>query len=291
MAYSYLESLIQKGMDSFSDTEEKIANHFLKLNESVINKTLSVLSKEIGVSEASIFKFVKKIGFDGFQQFKISVATNTNSENKRKELTVFSDITNDDPSEVMAYKIIQKNIELLSDLSTYLKKEELNKALHLIYSARCLHFLGQGGSSVLAFDAYHKFLRSKYHCNYIFDYHLQMSYATKLREDDVVVLFSHSGKSKETIEVARILRERNVKIISLTGNPYSELLKLSDVCFVVYTEESAFHSETLTSRLLYLTIIDILYVDVMYHEEDVNKKSIEHIREALSITKSGDTNK
>ncbi|UJF16321.1 MurR/RpiR family transcriptional regulator [Jeotgalibaca sp. MA1X17-3] len=288
MSTNYMKTLLNPRMKAFSDTEKIIAKHFVKLGIEVANKTLSTLSQDIGFSEATIFKFVKKIGFDGFQSFKISVASNYNQkDDRRHDLTVFSDITKNDSSYVIAQKVVHSSKELLENMIQSLDETLLNKALELIYPARFLHFFGQGASSVIALDGYHKFMRSTFQCNYIMDYHMQLSYATKLGKEDCVFLFSHSGETIETIEIAKILKAHDVKIIFLTGNPSSEIVSLADVSFVVYSEESAFRSETLTSRILYLTIIDILYVNTMYHNEEQNKNSLEHIRDALSITKTG----
>lgn len=283
-----MKMLLQPRMKTFSDTERIIAEHFIELGIEVANKTLSTLSQDIGFSEATIFKFVKKLGFEGFQNFKISVASNYSKKDERRHgLTVFSDITKNDSSYVIAQKVVHTNKELLENMIQSLNENLLNKALKLIYPAKSLHFFGQGASSVIAFDGYHKFMRSNFQCNYIMDYHMQLSYATKLGEDDCVFLFSHSGETIETIEIAKILQANHVKIIFLTGNPASDIVSLADVSFVVYSEESAFRSETLTSRILYLTILDILYVNTMYHDEENNKQSLENIRDAISITKTG----
>lgn len=288
MSNNYLEKLLRPRMKQFSETERTIAEHFITIGIEVTNKTLSDLSEEIGFSEATIFKFVKKTGFEGFQNFKIAVASNfLKKDERRQELTVFSDITKEDSSYLIAQKVVHSNKELLEDMMQSLDENLLNQALELIYPATALHFFGQGASSVIALDGYHKFLRSTFQCNYISDYHMQLSYATKLGKNDCVFLFSHSGETMETIEIAKILHALEVKIIFLTGNPVSELVDLSDVSFIVYSEESTFRSETLTSRILYLTILDILYVNTMYHDEEKNKESLERIRTALSITKTG----
>jgi len=282
MASNYLGKLLRPRMKNFNETEKLIAEHLINLGKDVVNKTLSELSDEIKVSESTIFKFVKKIGFDGFQDFKISVASNYRTN---EELVVFADISSTDPAYVIAQKIIHSSKQLLDNLLHSLKEEQLNKALELIYSAKCLHFFGQGASSVIALDSYHKFLRTSFRSNYIADYHMQLAQATKLGPEDCVLLFSHSGKTIETIELAKLLRQNGVKMIALTGNPDSELVKLSDVAFVVYSEESAFRSEALTARILYLTVIDILYVAAMYHDEEKSKESLEKIRKALVITR------
>ncbi|MEK5340690.1 MurR/RpiR family transcriptional regulator [Weizmannia sp. FSL W8-1119] len=286
MTYDYLRNLLRPRLKSFTDTEKIIAEYFMQLGKKVVNKTLSNIAEDTGVSESTIFKFVKKIGFDGFQDFKITVASNfRTNEERSQEIVVFPDICKSDSTHVIAQKIINSNKGLLENLLQSLKEEQLNKALSLIYPAKCIYFFGQGASSVIALDAYHKFLRTKYHCNYVADLHMQLSYATKLGPDDCVFLFSHSGETLDTIEIAKISRENRAKIITLTGNYDSELVKLSDTAFVVYSEESAFRSESLTARILYLTIIDILYVSVMYYDEEENKKSLEKIRKALYFTK------
>lgn len=288
MPYNYLEKLLRPHMKSFNDTEKIIADHFISLGNDVVNKTLSNLASDTGLSEATIFKFVKKIGYDGFPNFKISVASNFQAiEGRKNELTVFSDISKGDSSYAIAQKLVHSNKLALDNLIESLDEKRIDQALNLIYDSKTLHFFGQGASSVIALDSYHKFLRTSFHCNYISDYHMQLSYATKLGPNDCVFLFSHSGETIETIEVAKILRNNQVKIIILTGNHHTDLVKLSNISFVVDSEESAFQSETLTSRILYLTIIDILYVALMYHDEAKNKESLEKIRKALAITKKG----
>lgn len=290
MAYNYLEKILRQNYKKFSDTEKVIAKHFLDLGIDVVNKTLSELSNDINVSEATIYKFVKKIGFSGFQDFKISVAANLRTETRKsKDIVVFADIDKNDTPEIIAQKIVNSNKNLMDDLVQHLDNNILESALELIFPAKCIHFYGQGASSAIALDSYHKFLRTKYSCNYIADYHMQLSNATKLGPKDCVFLFSHSGQTFETIEIAKILYENQVKIITLTGNPDSELVGYSDVSFIVNSEESTFRSEALTARILYLTIIDILYVTVMYRDEEINKETLENIRVVISKTKKDRT--
>ena len=116
-------------MKNFNETEKMIAEHFIQLGKDVVSKTLTELSDEIKVSESTIFKFVKKIGFSGFQDFKISVASNFRSND---ELVVFADIRNTDSAYVIAQKIVHSNKQLLENLLHSLKEEQLDTALQLI---------------------------------------------------------------------------------------------------------------------------------------------------------------
>lgn len=281
-----LDTLLLRHKASFSEIDCRIAEHFKEIGNEVVNKTLANLAAETGVSEASIYKFVKKLGFDGFQHFKISIASTVQStKTDSTEMMAFSDISNEDEPYVIAQKVLAATENALSNLLLFVTEEDLLEALKLIGSSTTLHFFGQGASNILAFDTYHKFHRSHYLCNYISDSHMQLTYSTKLGEDDCAFLFSHSGKTKETTQIARILKKNNVKIITLTGNPNSELAELSDVAFVIPSEEASFRSESLTAKVLYLTLVDILFVNVMYKDEQKNKESLNKIRDVISYTR------
>ena len=107
---------------------------------------------------------------------------------------------------------------------------------------------------------------------------MQLSFVTKLTSEDCVFIFSHSGKTKESINLARQVKNQR-KMITLTGNSGSELAGLSDEAIIVVTEEGLFRAESLASRISYLTVMDILYTNTMYHNFDQNADSLKNPRQ------------
>ncbi|WP_207942133.1 hypothetical protein DOK78_002936 [Enterococcus sp. DIV2402] len=283
---TYLMNKISQEYRFYSDTEKKVADYFRQNSNELIKKTITHLSDEIGVSQTTIFKFVKKLGFDGFQDFKISLAVHSKSSDSDSVLTAYTDITPQDTSDEVATKVLNSNIKSMNYLINSMSKEKLDNVLTMIQKCNYIHFFGIGGSSVIAYDSYQKFLRTKYRCDFTFDYHLQLMNATKLKEDDVVFLFSHSGQSVETLNFAQEVSKSQAKLIVLTGNPYSDLVRLSDESFTIYSEESKFRTESLSSRILYLTVMDIIYVNLMYQDDKVAQTSMSKIRSILSTSKT-----
>lgn len=289
MKNHYLDQRIRLKIGSLSETEKKIAEHFVRSDELLARKTLEELANEISVSQSSVYQFVKKIGYSGFQDFKIDLARNFNHQPTFHNLTSMTgadEITADDSNLDIAKKVLQSNIFSLTNAIHFLTEELLSNVLSLIYSAKTLHFFGLGGSSIVAFDSFHKFIRTNYRCNYISDYHMQLSFATKLTSDDCVFIFSHSGQTKEAVNLARQIKKTPAKIIALTGNSGSELVVFADQAIIVLTEETLFRTESLASRISYLTVMDILYTNVMYHNYDQNIESINKIRSNISTTKT-----
>lgn len=286
MPNSYLRRLIKENRNNLSDTDIKLANHFIELGDALINKTITGLSLETNVSQTTIFNFVKKLGFKGYKDFIINCASNFNSPRSLQSLTAFTDITEEDSSLAITDKIISFNTQSILNLKESLNNEHLNIVLDMIQSSTTIHFFGQGGSNILAYDSFHKFIRTKYRCNYIGDYHMQLSYLTKLNENDCVFLFSHSGESLQTINLAKATRRTNAKVIALTGNAGSELSRHVDVSLIVYSEESQFRTETLTSRILYLTVMDIIYTNIMYKNTEESQEIMDRVRSVISTTKN-----
>lgn len=285
MKTNFIERLVLSKLNDLSPTESKIAQYFIDQGNEVTSKTLSNMASDTSISKSSIYNFIVKLGFDGVQDFKIAIASNSGQTksvpNEERKITVFSDINISDSPREITEKIIQSNILLLEKLITDIDAEQLNRAVHILNKTKLLHFAGQGGSSTLAFNSYHKFIRAPIRCNYNSDYHIQLSNATKFTHEDTLILFSHSGETKETIKLAQIARKYNAKIIVLTGNPFCELVNYADAYFIISSKESLFKSEALNSQIVYITVMDILYVSLLLEDKNKSTSSIQNIRKAL----------
>lgn len=165
MKNHYLDQRIRIKKPNLSLTEKKISDYFVHSESLLTQMTLESLANEIGVSQSSVYQFVKKIGYSGFQEFKIDIARNSNYQPTFQNVNSVNgadDISPDDDSITIAKKVLQANIYSLSNATQFLTKELLDNVLALMYSAKTLHFFGQGGSSIVAFDSFHKFIRTNY---------------------------------------------------------------------------------------------------------------------------------
>lgn len=285
----YLLNIIKQNKNEFSTSEDSLVDYFLQLkNDELVNKTLADMANETEISQTTIFNFVKKLGFNGFQDFKIKLASNSIRSTQPERLINYREIDPSDSYIDVAKKTIHFNQQSLENLMNFLDEKTLQRIVHLLEKSQNIYFFGQGGSSIMALDSYHKFLRSKLNCHYVFDYHLQLSICSKLSNKDCVFLFSHSGDSVETINLAKISQKNNCPIICITGNPVGKILKLSTESVIAFSQEAKYRTESLTSRLLYQTVMDILYTIIMFKDEEENEQVLKKIRRAISLSKNSD---
>lgn len=266
----------------FSLKEQAIADYILENPSKVSHSSISDLSNELGIADSTFFQFTKKLGYNGFKDFKMAMLM---QENDFSAISIHENIQKSDNELTMAQKVFDSNMTTLTDTKNLLKEEDLKLAVAMINQSKRLFFFGVGGSEIVATDAYHKFLRSPITVFHSSDYHIQLMEASLLTPDDCGIFISHTGKSRETIELAQVAKNNGAKIIVITSHAASPLAKLGDVVFISISEETEFRSEALASRIAQLSIMDSLYVILMFINRDKAQQSIAKIRRSISKIK------
>lgn len=266
----------------FSPKEQIIANYILENPTQVSQNSISDLSHNLGIADSTFFQFTKKLGYSGFKEFKTALLI---EENELSALSIHENIAKSDTELTMAHKVFDSNISTLDDTKNLLHEKDLKKAVDMIDCSKRLFFFGVGGSEIVATDAYHKFLRSPIPVFHSSDYHIQLMEVALMSENDCAIFISHTGKSKETIHLAEAAKEVGAKIIVVTSQANSQLAKLGDVVFISISEETEFRSEALASRISQLSIMDSLYVILMFRNQSEAEKSISKIRKVISKIK------
>lgn len=245
--------------DSFSSKERIIADFILKNPTKVLYYTIEDFATELSVSEATVFRFIKKLGYSGYQYFKVSLAsevtkTSTESQSKRDNISGSSN----------AYKYITdlytNNIQETSDkIDTSL----LDRIVKTMMNSKRIAFLGLGSSGELALNAYNKFIDTGLFCIYNMDYHMQLKMTSQLNSDDLAVVFCNSGMNRDTITLVDTLKEHSVPIIGLSSNPNSPFAKMVNEFIYTYPINPKTVIEKLSSYVSQITVIDYLYLKIL----------------------------
>ena len=262
--------------------EQLIADYILANPNKMAYDSINNISTELNLASSTLFQFAKKLGYDGFKSLKIDILL---QEKKFSNDDIHENITTSDNELTIAQKVFESNIKTLNDTKNLLNDDILIKASDLISNAKNVCFFGVGGSEIIANDAYHKFLRTPIKPKHSTDYHIQLMEASMLTENDCAICISHTGKTVETIKLAHIIKKNGAKLIVITSNKSSPLASLADVILISISDEVEFHSEALASRIAQLTILDALYVIIMFKNREKAKKALSKVRKVIYETK------
>lgn len=261
--------------------KKKIADYILENPEKIIHSTINELAEDLGVADATVFRFCKRIGFKGYQAMKIALA----SEVIEPIQQIHEEISENDSVKTVTEKVFKSNVRTLENTLEILNGHSIEKAVEFLLQANRVEFYGTGGSAVIAMDAFHKFVRTGIKAFSFVDSHFQLMSSSQLSENDVAVIISHSGTNKDTINIMKTAKNNGAKTIGITGYPKSPIAQNADVALFTSSEETEYRSEALSSRIGQLSLIDALYVNVMISNKNVANQSLERIRNAISDTR------
>jgi len=271
---------IKSLLPSLSAKEQQIAELILSDTKAVSRMTISEMATKLGVADSTIFKFTKKIGFEGYRDFRNELL----SESYDPKISVHENIESTDTPYEVAQKVFESSVKSLNDTMALLTPEDLDTAIDIMMGSSSFSFYGCGGSNVVAMDAYQKFLRSPICCHYETDYHMQLMQVSQLKPGNCAFIVSHTGLTRDTIRIAQLAKGAGAKVIAITSYPSPPLMKYADVALVSAAEETGFRSESLSSRISQLAIFDSLFTAVMFRMPGVSE-SLYNIRRAIDPTK------
>lgn len=274
-------TLIRASYATLSEKEKEIGDFILNQPEIFIHSTISQVAEEVGVADATVFRFAKRLGYKGYQAMRIAFASEFISFTK----DIHEKIDDSDDEKTIAEKVFKSNIRTLEDTLQVIDQERLKSAVNALVSARKIDFYGNGGSGSIAMDAHHKFLRNGLLTSCYTDGHLQTMSAAQLTDKDVVVCISHSGTSRDVLHALDVAKSNGATTIGITHFAKTPLSEKADIVFMTVSLETEYRSEALASRLAQLSIIDALYVNVSVKLNERMKSSLNKMRNAISVKK------
>jgi DNA-binding MurR/RpiR family transcriptional regulator len=277
MAKIDIFSHIRSRYNSFTNTEKKVADYILENMKAVIYMSITDLADACHVGESSVFRFCKTLDLKGYQEFKIALAHNLDNEST----VLSSEITMQDTIGELSSKILSTNVNALNETFNLINEKDISNAISSMIKAKRIHFFGVGASLMTAMEAKNKFMRitNKTECS--FDSHLQIMTAALLTEEDVAIVISYSGSTKDTIEVAKMAKKRGAKIISITRFAKSPLTIYSHITLLCGSNEGPLQGGSLSAKISQLYLLDILYAEYFKRTQSESTLNKEYTANAV----------
>ena len=219
---------------------------------------LKRVAADASISEAMVVKTAKRLGFAGFRELRSAL----NAYKQLPNVDLHEDLGPDDSAEVIVQKVFRTAIQALEETLAILDMEGFKRAATLIHEANHREFYGLGGSAQIARDVAHKFLRIGVRAPVFDDTHMMAMSASLLKPDDLVLAFSHSGRTTGVLEAVQIARSNGAKVIAISNYNSSPLAELSDVVLCSTALGSPLTSENAAARIAQLNIMDAVFMAV-----------------------------
>jgi RpiR family carbohydrate utilization transcriptional regulator len=265
-------------------SEAKVASFVLENANDVINMRIVDLAASAEVSEPTVIRFCRAIGYNGFKAFKLQLAQQLGLGG------VYTQFAVDDTDTVtdLRNKVFDTTVGSLITVRDELDPSVMEQAINTISKARRVEFYGFGASGSVAADAQHKFFRLQLSTSAYTDPHIQHMSAISLGSEDVVVAISQSGQSRALLQSVRLAREAGATVIGLA--PMNT--PLSQQCSIpIYVNMKEDHQAfaPVSSRIAHLVVIDVLATGVALHRKPLLKDHLKRLKKSQKSLRTPDS--
>ncbi len=278
-----MESIIHKiraSLPAMGPAEKKIAEYLLTRAEEIIGISISELAELCECGAATVVRFSRRLGLDGYQELKLRIAAEMNATSAVAEEIEKSD----SPYEIFCKQIADISAALTHTASV-LDPAVLEQAADYIMKAERIVIFGLGNSAAIAQDAAHKFLRLGLSAQACSDNHMQAIVASHLRRGSVAIGISHSGSSKDIVEAMRLCKIYGATTIAVTNFGPSPLVEASDIALYTKADETKHSILAMSSRIAQLAVFDSIYTYIVMRADKAARQAIYNTEVALQHKK------
>ena len=274
----YMNTLekIQSHLELLSKSERKVAEVILASPQTAIHSSIATLARMADVSEPTVNRFCRRLDTKGFPDFKLhlaqSLANGTPYVNRNVE--------EDDSVDAYTGKIFESVMASLDTVKANLDIAAINRAVDLLTQAKKISFFGLGASAAVAHDAMNKFFRFNIPVVYFDDIVMQRMGCMNSSEGDVVVLISHTGRTKNLVEMAQLARENDATVIAITSRD-TPLAHAATLSLLLDVPEDTDVYMPMVSRIAQLTLIDVLATGFTLRRGAKFRDNLKRVKEAL----------
>ena len=280
MQHQNLLTIISNEIDSLNKSERKVADAIMLDPEAATHSSIANLAIKASVSEPSVNRFCKRFNTAGFPDFKIKLAKSLVSGVR----FVNQNVDSDDTVEHFTPKIFDSTMNDLALVRDTIDHGVVNEVVDKLIDAERIYFFGLGTSGAVARDAENKFFRFNLPVSFHDDVLMMRMLASTGRSGDVFFVISHTGRTKEVIEISEIAVDNGSTVIALTS-PGSPLSLISSISLEVNVPENTDEYMAMTSRIAHLVILDVLATGFTLRRGPDFLSHLEKIKSSLKPTR------
>lgn len=247
--------------DSMTPLESEIASYILNNKDAVTKLKIQELADILFISKSAIHRFVKKIGFNGFNDLKVSIAKENADllENNSYIIVNYPFQAKDNPRQI-AFKLLELYEKAIKDTFEYVDLDQIKAVSQLIDSADVIDVYTHAHNSNIAENFQDKMLTIGRSVNCPSSFYNQRLTVLASDQKHVAIILSYSGKATFILPIVKKLYEKGVKVIQIGkagSNYYSQYvtyhLSISD------SENNRDRMSQFSSHIAMQYIMDVLY--------------------------------
>lgn len=256
--------LIEANYASLRASEKKTADYILENPEAAAGMGLSCLAQKAGVSQPTVVRFAKALGFKGYKEFQhCLLAQSPAGRGSTIPHAMYGyEVAREEERRNIPAGITAAVIAMLEENLKSLSADAYEKAVDSLLQAEKIEVYGVENSHTACSDLCTKLTYLGLNCRYFTDTYLQRISAENLKPTDAAVGISYSGSSRDTVDTLKAAKKQGAVTIALTNFRDSPLSKYADYV-LCSSQKQFFYGDAIFSRTTQLAVVDMLYMGIL----------------------------
>ena len=195
--------LLHQRQDELTKSGRAVADYLLQHADEAQYLSISSLAKECNVAEATVFRFCRALGFEGYHEMRIALA----QANATGSMVNHQELQPGATTATLCDHAHALFMTAINGTQNALSTEAVDEAANLMRAAKQVFCFGQGGSMLLANDICARFSSLSTKFRTAGDSHLQLLTASLMGPEDVVLFVSYSGATRDMMETLRTAKD------------------------------------------------------------------------------------
>lgn len=272
---------IKNSFNSFHASELQIANAVLSNPAQVAKMNISQLAEYSETSVASVVRFSKAMGFQGYPEFRMALVSEVTRKSLNNNSELDSGITIEDTLSEIIAKISAADSLAIKTTAERIDLNSFAKIVDAWDTAKTIGIIGLVSSGFVAQDLSLKLNRQGKNAIAWSDAHTALTSVSLLKKGDCLVAISHSGTTVDIIDTMETFKARGIKIILITNSLRSPANNIADIVIHTSARETTFRSGATASRIAQLTVVDCLCVALAQRNWSATKAALDESRSAI----------
>jgi DNA-binding MurR/RpiR family transcriptional regulator len=269
---------IKQILPSLPVQERKVADYVLGHPYEAVGRTITGLAQVSGVGNTTVSRLCRRLGLQGYRQFKIELAQETGSP----ENLIYIEVTPGETLTSVAQRIFAMNIQALHDTQRVLDMEALERTVAAVFRAQRVDIYATGGAGIASRELHFKFMQLGINANAFLDSQMQFMSAASLTRDDVGIGISHSGMQRQVAEALKLAGSGGATTVALTSFSATPVAEAADI--VLYTAslgaDVAYDSPSV--RNAQLAVVDVLYEALLRQGQELAREKMARVAKVIS---------
>ncbi|NAP00255.1 SIS domain-containing protein [Halomonas sp. MG34] len=270
--------ILKEMVNSLSPSERKVATYIIDHPQEAIHLTALGLGEKSNTSSAAVIRLCKSLGVKGFQELKIRVAGDLQTD----DATVYRDIEPNETYKSIIDKVTANTVQTLKETVDIIDENQLEKAVEALANANSIVLAGVGASYIAAKDGEQKFQRIDKNAYSFSDIHLAATLIANKGKGDVVIGISFSGDTQEVAKLLQLAKQRDITTIGITKYGNSLVSQYADILLhTSAAKEATFRSGATSSRIAQLHVVDMVLMCLASNHYEETIQHLDASREAV----------